>query len=361
MESVYIHIPFCNSICSYCDFCKVLYNRKWTIPYLDALKKEIEDNYSEEELLSIYIGGGTPSSLSAHELNYLFSFVNGLKKKKEYEFTFECNVADINDNLLELLQKNGVNRLSIGIESFEPNILNEMDRPYYSLLQVKVLIELCHKYGFNNINVDLMYGFKNQKFNDVKEDLKKIIDLKVQHISTYSLLINPNTYLGCQNYVRMDDDKDAKIYEYIRKKLVAKGYEHYEVSNFSIHGFNSKHNLKYWNNEEYYGFGLGACGYVEGLRYENTKSLTSYLNGVTKLESNILSKKEIMENEIMLGLRKIKGINLQKFYDKYKVNLQEVFDIKELLKRKDIVYKKGYLFIPKEKIYIMNEILIKIL
>ena len=145
------------------------------------------------------------------------------------------------------------------------------------------------------------------------------------------------------------------------KKLKRKNYVHYEVSNFALPNHESKHNLSYWNNEEYYGFGLGAAGYINGFRYENTKNLNDYADEKYRETEALLSKQEIMEYEVMLGLRKMEGINLQEFYDKYEVNIQDVFPVKPLIKNKDLIYKNGYLFINPEKIYVMNEILLKLI
>lgn len=361
MESIYVHIPFCSSICSYCDFCKVLYNRKWTVKYLDMLKKEITDNYDGEDIKTLYIGGGTPSSLSTHELNHLFDALKIIKLQETYEFTFECNIMDIDETLLGVLKENRVNRLSIGIESFDKDKLHDMDRPYKSFKEVSIIMDLCHKYGFDNINLDLIYGFKDEKLTTLKDDLNMILDLHPTHISTYSLMVSENTFLGIDDYKRLDDEKDSKLYKHICKRLKSKGYVHYEVSNFALPGYESIHNLNYWDNNEYYGFGLGASGNVLGLRYDNTKSLTDYLNGITKVTSEITSKQENMENELILGLRKLKGVNLQTFYDKFGCNLQEVFPIQGLVNNKEIIYKNGYIYIPEENIYVMNEILVKLL
>ena len=360
MKSAYIHIPFCNNICSYCDFCKVLYNKTWSKLYLAKLEQEIKEYYQGEELDTIYIGGGTPSALIKEDLYYLFQIIKNLKVSKDCEFTFECNINDINETFLDILRLNKVNRLSIGVESFNEDKLKQMKRPSRSYEETKEIIKLCRDYGFKNINLDLIYGFENEKLSLLKNDLKLLLSLKPEHISTYSLMIDDNTILGILNPNRIDDDNDFKMYKYICKKLKNSGYKHYEVSNFSLSGFSSKHNLRYWNNEEYYGFGLGASGYTLGLRYDNTKSLTKYLNGVTKVNSDLVSKREMMENELMLGLRKINGINLKEFYKKYNVNIQDEFPVQKLLKSKDLIYKKGYLSIPINKIYIMNEILIKL-
>lgn len=360
MKSAYIHIPFCNNICSYCDFCKVLYNKTWAKKYLESLKKEIEEYYEGETLETIYIGGGTPSALSKEDLYYLFKIIKTFKLKRDCEFTFECNVNDVDENLLSILKTNRVNRLSIGIESFDENKLKQMKRPSRSFEDTKGIIKLCRSMGFNNINFDLIYGFNDEKFSTLQNDVKKLISLKPEHISTYSLMIDDNTFLGILNPQRLDDENDAKMYEYICKKLRSRGFKHYEISNFAIPGNESKHNLRYWNNEEYYGFGLGSSGYTLGLRYDNTKSLSKYLTGTFRINSNVVSKRERMENELMLGLRKLDGISLHSFYNKFGVNIQNEFPIQELIKTKDLIYKKGSIYIPKDKLYVMNEILIKL-
>ena len=185
--------------------------------------------------------------------------------------------------------------------------------------------------------------------------------LNVEHISTYSLIIEEHTKLKVEGAKAIDEELDAKMYEYIVKKLTANEYEHYEVSNFAKPGYESRHNLTYWNNEYYYGFGLGAHGYTHGLRYQNTRHLQDYLSKEFVLEENILSKKEIMENEIMLGFRKTEGINMSNFFKKYDENMQDVFPIKPLLKSKELIYKNGYIFINPDKLYIMNAILIKLI
>lgn len=360
MKSIYIHIPFCKSICSYCDFCKLLYNKEWTNSYLEALSNEIESRYENEYVETLYIGGGTPSILNKEELETLFNIINKINKTKYCEFTFECNLNDINEELLSILKDNGVNRLSIGVESFNSKKLKFMERET-SFKEALTKISLCRKYDFNNINVDLIYGTPEETVLILKQDIKKLLKLKVEHISAYSLIIEDNTKIKINNIVPLNDEIDSKMYEYICKKLSKSGYIHYEISNFALPGFESKHNLNYWNNNEYYGFGLGAHGYILGFRYENTRSLNDYLDGEYILYENIMSKKEDMDNEIMLGLRKIKGINLQTFYEKFKTNLQDEYDIKDLLKNKLLKYKDGYLYIPKDKLYLMNEILLKII
>lgn len=360
MKSVYIHIPFCKTICSYCDFCKMQYSKEWVTEYLETLEEEVREKYNDDVLETVYIGGGTPSCLDQEDLENLFSIIKIFQLSNEYEFTFECNINDITENLLAMLKENGVNRLSIGIESFNNNNLKLIERKH-SFEEAAENIKLAKNLGFNNINVDLMYALPNESFATLKKDLNQVLKLDVEHISTYSLIVEEHTKLKIQGVEEIDEDLDAKMYEHIIKKLKNNGYEHYEISNFAKEGYESRHNLTYWNNDYYYGFGLGAHGYVHGLRYQNTKSLNDYLNKEYVLEENILSKQQIMENEIMLGFRKTQGINISDFFNKFEVNIQDVFPIKPLLKSKDLIYKNGYIFINPDKLYIMNEILLKLI
>lgn len=358
-SSVYIHIPFCKKICTYCDFCKVLYNKEWAVKYLKTLKEEIKDRYMGESIKTIYIGGGTPSALSLKEIEYLLALTNLFNTNELQEFTFECNIEDITIELLEILKKYKVSRLSIGIESFDENKLKFMNR-YTSYEDALNKMKLIREQGFNNVNLDLIYAVPGEKFSILKKDLKLLVSLNPEHISTYSLMIENNTYLSYKKIESIPEEVDATMYEYICKYLTKKGYNHYEISNFSKEGFESIHNLVYWNNEEYYGFGCGASGYNAGVRYDNTKNLSKYLNGNYTENNNILSQDAIMEYEVILGFRKTRGINLQEFYNKYKVNMQDVFPIKPLLQNKDLIYENGYVKINPKKLYIMNEILVKL-
>lgn len=359
-KGVYIHIPFCKTICSYCDFCKVFYKKEWIIPYLKKLNNEIKDIYMDEIVDTIYIGGGTPSALNINELKILFKILERFNLQKNFEFTFECNLNDINEELLDFLRYNGVNRLSIGIETFDSKIQKIINRNH-SFEEAKKKIDLCRNKGFNNLNLDLIYGFKDQTLNSLKKDLKLFLKLNPEHISTYSLILEDNTILKNENYENCSEDLDFEMYEYICKYLKKKKYNHYEISNFAKSGYESKHNLKYWNNEEYYGFGLGASGYVDEVRYTNTRSLKEYIENEEISVKELLTKKDIMDNELMLGFRKINGINILDFSNKYNVNIEEVYPIKPLLKNKDLILKDNNLMINPKKIYIMNEILIKLI
>ena len=238
--------------------------------------------------------------------------------------------------------------------------LKFMER-YADFDDVSNKISMIRKIGINNINLDLMYGIPGETLKDLKTDLNLFLKLKPDHISTYSLILEDYTKLSIKNIKPIDKDLELSMYNYIRNKLKSKKYIHYEISNFSKKGYESKHNLNYWNNLEYYGFGLGAHGYIDGIRYENTKNLNNYLEGKYVDKEEILGIREKQENELMLGFRKIEGISLEEFYNKYEVNMQEVFPIKPLIKNKDLIFKDGYVFINPDKLYIMNEILLKLI
>ena len=360
MESVYVHIPFCQHICSYCDFCKVLHIDSFVDDYLMALKKEIEDNYDGERIKTIYIGGGTPSCLTRKERIKLFRILEIFNRTPDCEYTFECNPNDIDEELLDDIIDGGVNRISIGIETFDDDAKKILERDSdFKDMQAK--IDMIKKRGINNINLDLMYAIPGEKLSTVRKDITKLLKLQPTHISTYSLILEEHTKLKIEGVEYISEDLDYKMYNTICDRLKKNGFTHYEVSNFCLPGFESLHNINYWNNGEYYGFGLGASGYKDAFRYTNTRNIHDYIDGKYRLEEKLMTYKEQMDNEIMLGLRKLKGINLDDWFNKYNCNIQDNYPVKELLKTKDLIYKEGYLFVNPEKIYVMNEILVKLL
>ena len=349
-KSVYIHIPFCSNICAYCDFCKLFYTKKWIKPYLKSLEKEIISKYKGDVIETIYIGGGTPSCLSLDELKILFDIIDIFKTDLK-EFTFECNIEDINEELLEFLKNTNVNRLSIGLESTKKSNLEYLGRKYS--IDFRNKIELACKY-FDNINVDLIYALKTESLKDLEDDLDFLISMNIKHISTYSLIIEEHTKF--RNEKNIDEDLDYEMYKLINGKL--SNYHHYEVSNFCLKGYESKHNLVYWNNDRYYGFGLGASGFIDDIRYDNNKNILEYINGKYLKEYEKLEKYEDMQNEMILGLRKLDGVSKKKFYLKYGKKIEDVFDIKELLNSKKLIDDGEYIYISLDYIYLSNEILI---
>jgi len=358
MKSAYIHIPFCNSICSYCDFCKLYYNEKWVEPYLKSLELEIGTNYKGDVLETIYIGGGTPSSLNIDELNYLFKILKKFKTSSNLEFTFECNIEDINLDKIKLLKKNGVNRLSIGVQTFNERHIKLLNR-HHTKDEVFKKIKLLKENGFSNINIDLIYAIPGQTLEELEQDLNCFLELDIPHISTYSLILEENTKLYIENYENISEELDCEMYNLINKKLT--NYHHYEISNFSESGYESKHNLTYWNNNYYYGFGLNACGYDGKFRYTNTKNINKYIKGTWLQEKEKISFNEKIENAFILGFRKIDGINIEEFSKKYNLNITNIDEIKKLISEEKLVNDGENIKINRDYIYTSNDILIEFL
>ena len=256
------------------------------------------------------------------------------------------------------MKEYGVNRLSIGVQSFNNNIIKILGRNH-TKEEIFEKIKLFKKY-FDNINIDLIYAVTND-INIVKQDLEEFLKLDIPHISAYSLIIEDNTILKINNYQNIDEDTDYQMYKLIEENLTENNYIHYELSKYAKKGYDSKHNLVYWNNEEYYGFGLSSTSYINNIRRTNTKNLKKYLNNNYLDEENYEDKEIRIENEIMLGLRKLEGLNMDIFKEKYNISLEELYDIKDLLKDNYLVKEENYLKINKEYIYISNEILLKLL
>ena len=334
----------------------MLYNKELVSKYLNSLKKEITLRYGNEILDTLYIGGGSPSSLDIEEIEKLFKIIKNIKLTKNYEFTYEMNLSDINEEKLIYLKDHRVNRLSIGVESVNSKFFKFLNRFSYKDLVIKK-INLVKKY-FSNYNIDLMYAFPNQTLEEVISDLSFIVSLNPSHISIYSLIIEEHTKIFIDHVKNIDEDLESEMYYSIIRYLKEKGYNHYEISNFSKKGFESKHNQVYWNNQNFYGFGLGASGYINDIRYTNTKTIKNYINGnyVDTLER--ISKRENMENELIFGLRKIKGVNKKNFFDKFNVNIYDMFDIINLIKNKLLVDDGENIFIPEDKLYVSNSILV---
>lgn len=353
--SAYIHIPFCNNICTYCDFCK-RYNYDYIIDkYLEALETDIKDNYHGEILKTIYIGGGTPSCLNIQELTKLMKIIKLLKLDKEYEFTFECNPENITEEKLVLLKENGVNRISLGVESTHNKYLKYLGRKH-DFKMVKEKIKLIKKY-INNINVDLIYALPNENINELKSDLEKLVKLDVNHISTYSLEIHDNTILGIKKTKSISEDLDSDMYNLICDYLKKNNFIHYEVSNFCKLDKHSLHNLTYWKNKEYYGFGLGASGYINNIRYDNTRSMINYINGNRIINKEKLTLHDKISYELILGFRLINGINKKEFKDKYGLELIDQYNISELINKGYLIDDGLNIKVSYDKIYIENSIL----
>ena len=360
VKSAYIHIPFCNKICSYCDFCKMFYNEEIVNRYLDELEVDINDSYQGEVLDTVYIGGGTPSSLNIKQLERLFNIISKLNKSKDVEFTIECNF-DVTYEKLDLFKRVGINRISFGLESINKKVLKVLDREV-NKNKVIDIINYCHKIGLNNINVDLMYAVRDENINDLLDDIKFIKSLDITHVSTYSLILEENTRLYIDGYKYIDEELDREMYDLICREL--SDYDHYEISNFSkSKKYSSRHNMTYWKNLEYYGFGLGSSGYEGNVRYNKTRSITKYLEHDYMMDNGLelLKTKDKIYYEVILNLRTSDGINLVDFKNKYNKELSDYYKYDDLVTEGLLVMDKDKLFIPSDLWYISNSVIVRLL
>ena len=260
---------------------------------------------------TIYIGGGTPTSLSDEEFEMLLQKVSKLLNDGS-EFTCEANVENLTPQKLSIMSHYGVNRLSIGIQSTHDERLSQIGR-FHTFKQAQEVIQNARKAGFNNINVDLMYGFPSQTLEEIKDDVKNILSLKTEHVSIYSLIVSPGSLFFKKNIQEQNQDDSRLFYDTILSLMRDAGYERYEVSNFSKPGFESKHNLVYWHNEEYCGVGLGASGYLNGIRYKNTDNLERYLKGNIVSETEKVTQKLLHEYYLLTHLRLKDGFSLKEY------------------------------------------------
>lgn len=372
MLGLYVHIPFCKKICPYCDFYKMVSNQDKKQNYIKGLSQEMKlKNLSDYSFDTVYIGGGTPSSLSLDLLEELFiNLSNNINLDNLKEFTIEANPEDITEDFVKLIHQYNVSRVSIGTQTLNSRLQKLISREF-SYEELKLKIKLLQKFDINNINLDLIYSIPGQTFEEFCDDLDKVISLDINHISAYSLILEEHT-IFYHKYLKGDlklnsEDLESKMYKQLIKKLTSNNFIHYEVSNFAKKGYQSLHNLIYWNCDEYVAIGVSASSYVNNIRQTNCKNMNKYLIGLSdnKIyldEESYIDKEEAKKEWIILGLRKIKGIDKNKFALKFGENLKDAFlSIQPLINEGLLKENKNYLYIPKKYLYISNHILIKIL
>lgn len=314
----YIHIPFCDHICYYCDFSKVYYQDDLATNYIKALKQEIKENLT---LLpsTMYIGGGTPSALSYEQLEDLLSFLQPYLGKKQ-EFSIEVNPENCDLKKLELFKRCGVTRLSIGVQTFNEDLLKKIGRKHLNQ-DVFRLIDQANQLDFQDISIDLMYDLPGQTLEDVKKDLAIVSTLAITHLSYYSLIIEEHTVFYNEQ-VQKEEQRDYDFGQVIEQTLASQGFIRYEVSNYCKSGHPSLHNSIYWLSLPYYGFGLGAHGYIEKRRIQNTKQLSAYLKGNYHLNIELLTKEDLIFERFLVGLRIQLGIDLKRFKEDFGFDLE---------------------------------------
>lgn len=366
---LYLHLPFCISKCPYCDFNSYpLTEGKELEHYLNALYGEIEI-YSEKmknrNIESIYFGGGTPTVLSGLSIYNIINYCKKtFKMNKEIEITIEANPGTLSKRKLKLIYQSGVNRLSIGGQSFDDLLLKKLGRIH----TVREIIEsyyMAREAGFKNINIDIMYALPEQSLKNLKTTLKKAVKLKPEHVSIYGLTINPGTkyYYDYQNNLLKlpSEDEEYDMFKWIINFLKQNNYEQYEISNFALPSKRSVHNQIYWKNQEYLGIGAGAYSYLKGYRYGNIKKPVRYISKISegKLpidEGERLSLKKRMAETIILGLRTKEGIGFKRFRERFKIDIDNVFgtQIDKLINLKLIKREKNKIKLSKDGIFVAN-------
>lgn len=329
---IYIHIPFCKQKCKYCDFISYANKNEHVKEYIEVLKKEIienKDKVKEYEVTTVYFGGGTPSFIDSKYIIKLLDIVKqNYNVKQNAEITIEVNPGTVSEEKLKSYFKAGINRLSIGLQTTNDDLLRILGRvhTYEEFLKT---YNTAKKVGFKNINVDLMIGLPVQTINDVKKSLTDVIALNPEHISVYSLIIEDGTQIEkeiSEGILKLpDEETERKEYWLVKNTLENAGYKHYEISNFSKPGFESKHNINCWEQKEYIGFGIAAHSYLNKTRFSNKDCLENYLNSYSKIVHEVQDSNSQPKEYMLLGLRKIEGIKISEFKNKFVDNPIYIF------------------------------------
>ncbi|MBX4150020.1 radical SAM family heme chaperone HemW [Paenibacillus sp. FSL W7-1279] len=336
-EAVYIHIPFCTNKCFYCDFNSYVLKDQPVMDYLRALDKEMELTVQANppgRIKSIFVGGGTPTVLKPDEMEY---FLQSVKRhfpewSDDIEFSMEANPGTTDLEKLSVMREGGVNRISFGVQAFQNSLLTGIGR-IHDTDDVYRSLENARRAGFDNMSIDLMFGLPNQTLDMLAESVDKALELGLPHYSIYSLKVEENTLFHTmyqRNQLPLPDEEDElNMYLLLMERMQAAGYKQYEISNFAKPGFESRHNMTYWRNEDYYGLGAGAHGYIGRQRHVNIKGVNPYNEaanqGLPRLESFEVSREEAMEDFLMVGLRVLDGVSRSRFRQQFGISMEEVF------------------------------------
>ncbi|UFJ43176.1 radical SAM family heme chaperone HemW [Brevibacillus humidisoli] len=376
-RSVYIHIPFCTNKCYYCDFNSFVTNNPQLIwDYLYALEREMERTFSAlapQQVETIFVGGGTPTFLDRDQMHFFLETVQkhlGSKLTSSYEFSMEANPGTTDHDKLTVMRAFGVNRLSFGAQSFDDRLLKRLGR-IHSADEVRRSVETALMAGFDNISIDLMFGLPEQTLADFERSIGHALALPLSHLSAYSLKVEENTlfhtlYQKEQLPLPSEEDELA-MYLMLIDRMEQNGLMMYEISNFAKPGRESRHNQTYWLNEEYYGIGAGAHGYVQGRRHVNAGPLAVYMqmaaDGLPRVEEYAVEAEEAMENEMILGLRLRRGVDLERFAHRYGRTVQQEFgEVVSRQKEKGMLEEsEGYLRLTRQALPVGNEVFMQFL
>lgn len=369
MAGLYIHIPFCESKCIYCDFYSMANNNHLIDKYIDALLVEAVERKNElnsESLTTVYLGGGTPSLLSSTQLSKL---VNGFKKVFDFsaveEFTIEVNPDDVTPEYIQQAKSLGINRVSMGVQSFSDEDLRFINRRH-TAKQATNAIHIIKEAGIDNISIDLIYGIPGQNIEIWKNNVDTAISLSVQHISAYTLMYEEGTRLSVMRSLgkvtEVDDDVVAAMYDYLVAQLKSNGYTHYEISNFALPGFHSRHNSSYWNLTPYLGLGVAAHSFDGTVRRYNPSNLKMYLDALAEgklcVEVEKITKAERYDEYVMLRLRTADGIDADELMHRFGEEYYQFFieKAKPLVIQGSLINENGRYYIPENHIMISDNI-----
>lgn len=363
MKGLYVHIPFCLKKCKYCDFNSFEFSKADKGNYLDALFCDM-GKYKGEAVDTVFIGGGTPTALDSDEMRVLLSKIReNFSLSENCEFTVEANPKTVDKEKLLVMKESGVNRVSVGVQSFSDNELLKLGR-IHTAKDAEDTVMLLKECGFENISIDLMCAIPDQTIESFKYTLNKAFSLSPAHISCYSLILEEGTPLFCENemgaLVLADEDTEREIYELACSEMEKHGYNQYEISNFAKKGKSSRHNEKYWSCEEYIGVGLSAHSYIDGVRYSNTDDFSSYIKGEFESgERNVLSKEDKMSEFMFLGLRKTCGVSQEEFSKRFCIDMKKVFEkpLSKFMKMGMIEEENGNFRLSHDAIGVANQIM----
>lgn len=373
--SAYIHIPFCEHICYYCDFNKVFLEGQPVDEYLELLLREMDLQLAQtpiDQAPTLYVGGGTPTALTAQQLDRLLGgIVQRFPMNTVEEFTVEANPGDLTVDKLKVMQNYGVDRLSMGVQTFDDRLLKKIGRKHTAddVYQTMAFLE---KADFRNVSIDLIYALPGQSLASFRDTLKRALDLDLPHYSLYSLILENKTMF--MNWVRQgrlelpDQEEEGQMFEETIKAMEKAGRKQYEVSNFALPGHESKHNTVYWHNQHYFGFGAGASGYLGNRRYKNYGPIQHYLKPLRQgilpvMENEVLTRENQMEEEMFLGLRLKEGVSFQRFQEKFQRSLESVYGdvLSTEAKAGHLVVENGSVRLTAQGLLIGNDIFEKFL
>ena len=372
-SSIYIHIPFCATKCYYCAFNTYTFHKEQAKAYLTALRTEIALYASETDpLQTIFIGGGTPSILSANALTQLFTDVHQhFQITPDAEITLECNPGTVDIEKLRIMRDNGVNRLSFGLQAMQDEILNQLGR-IHTVAEFLESYHLARENGFENINIDLIFALPDQTMAAWQHTLNEVISLEPTHISTYNLVMEEATpfyeWWQVGELHLPSEDTETDMFQHTIETLTAHGYTHYEICNFARPDHYAKHNLVYWNNQPCIGLGAGASGYVNGIRYSNIRGIAPYIDTLAERNKPIADTERLTGNAekaetLMLALRKREGISLENYKNRFGENIEVAFGgiLKKWIDLRLLERTATHLRLTPRGLFLANEVFVELM